>query len=74
MQKQDSKVKRDMVTLLVEQIMFCNHLFLTKEIEEKNKLNEIAGHIEKINPYPTRSSFHPWKASIESPFEIEKDK
>ena len=36
--------------------MFCSHLFLTKgDRIKKRKLNEIVGHIEKINPFLNRT-------------------
>ncbi len=43
--------KRDMINLLVEQIMFCSHLILTKadRIQEE-KLMDIAKFIQPINP------------------------
>ncbi|MGD1844455.1 MAG: CobW family GTP-binding protein, partial [Salibacteraceae bacterium] len=43
--------KRDMVNLLVEQIMFSSHLILTKADRiEQNKLVEMAEFIKPINP------------------------
>ncbi|TYA86838.1 cobalamin biosynthesis protein CobW [Seonamhaeicola marinus] len=52
MQQNLSNNKRDMVNLLVEQIMFCSHLILTKSDRIKQeKLSEIAQHIQPINPY-----------------------
>jgi len=44
--------KRDMINLLVEQIMFCSHLILTKADRiRKEKLDEVADHIQPINPF-----------------------
>ena len=75
MQKNMMEGKRDMVNLLVEQIMFCSHLFLTKgDRIKKNKLNEIAGHIEKINPLSHSYSIIHGKLPIESLLEIEEYK
>ena len=75
MQKNMMEGKRDMVNLLVEQIMFCSHLFLTKgDRIKKNKLNEIVGHIEKINPFSQSYSIIHGKLPIESLFEIEEYK
>ena len=67
--------KRDMVNLLVEQIMFCSHLLLTKgDRIKKNKLNKIAEYIEKINPLASSYSIIHGKLSIESLFEINEYK
>ncbi|SEB40116.1 GTPase, G3E family [Tenacibaculum sp. MAR_2009_124] len=44
--------KRDMVNLLVEQIMFCSHLILTKADRiPEGKLATIAQSIHPLNPY-----------------------
>lgn len=44
--------KRDMINLLVEQVMFCSHLVLTKSDRiKKEKLLEIANFIQPINPF-----------------------
>lgn len=44
--------KRDTTNLLVEQIMFCSHLVLTKADRiEKGKLQSIAQSIHPLNPY-----------------------
>ncbi|MEN0004406.1 MAG: GTP-binding protein [Bacteroidota bacterium] len=44
--------KRDMINLLVEQIMFCSHLLLTKADRiKKDKLPAIANFIQPINPF-----------------------
>ncbi len=63
--------KRDMVNLLVEQIMFCSHLILTKtdRIEEDNIL-KIASHIQDINPYTSIHSVLYGNLGIESLFEL----
>ena len=75
MQKNMIEGKRNMVNLLVEQIMFCNHVFLTKgDRIKKNKLNEIAGYIEKINPLSHSYSIIHGKVPIESLLEIEEYK
>ena len=65
--------KRDMVNLLVEQIMFCSHLILTKadRIEEK-KLSDIATYVEQINPSASTHSVLFGKLTIESLFELEE--
>ena len=75
MQRNMIEGKRDMVNFLVEQIMFCSHLFLTKgDRIKKNKLNEIARYIEKINPLASSYSIIHGKLSIESLFEINEYK
>ena len=74
MEKNMIEGKRDMVNLLVEQLMFCNYVFLTKGDRIKNKLNEIAGHIEKINPLSHSYSIIHGKVPIESLLEIEEYK
>ena len=44
--------QRDIANLLMEQIMFCSHLMLTKaDCIEKDKLKEIATTVHAINPY-----------------------
>ena len=62
---------RDIENLLVEQILFCSHLILTKgdRVKEK-KLTEIATHIKKINPFSSSYSVVFGKMKIESLFEI----
>ena len=55
MQKNMMEGKREMVNLLVEQIMFCNHVFLTKVFDriKKNKLRKFLGTLRKLTPYWT---------------------
>ncbi|MEM1221112.1 MAG: GTP-binding protein [Bacteroidota bacterium] len=44
--------KRDTVNLLVEQIMFCSHLLLTKADRiQQDKLTDIAQFVQGINPF-----------------------
>lgn len=58
--------KRDMVNLLVEQIMFCSHLMLTKgDRIQQEKLPEIAEFIRPINPYISIFSVFYGKLSID---------
>ncbi|WP_103867344.1 GTP-binding protein [Aquimarina sp. I32.4] len=65
--------KRDTVNLLVEQIMFCSHLFLTKSDRiEKDKLPHIASFIQNINPYVSTHSVLFGKLGIESLFELQE--
>ena len=60
MQRNLQNQERDTTNLLVEQIMFCSHLVLTKvdRIEAK-KLPEIAQFIHEINPFVSIVSV-PW--------------
>ncbi|MEM6718160.1 MAG: GTP-binding protein [Bacteroidota bacterium] len=54
MQQNLQNQKRDMINLLVEQIMFCSHLILTKADRiPQEKLSEIAQYIQPINPFVT---------------------
>lgn len=64
---------RDIENLLVEQILFCSHLILTKgDRVKENKLKEIATHIKKINPFSSSYSVVFGKMKIESLFEIDE--
>lgn len=63
--------KRDTVNLLVEQIMFCSHLFLTKgDRIEKEKLPHIASYMKAINPFASAHSLLFGKLSIDSLFDL----
>ena len=63
--------KRDTVNLLVEQIMFCSHLILTKADRiEKDKLPNIATYIQEINPHVSTHSVLFGNLEIESLFEL----
>ena len=65
--------KRDTVNLLVEQIMFCSHLILTKgDRIEQDKLPHIASYINEINPHVSAHSVLFGKLEIESLFELEE--
>ena len=67
MQSNLSQNKRDTVNLLVEQIMFCSHLILTKADRiEKEKLPHIAKQIQPINPFASIHSVSFGKLAIES--------
>ena len=60
MQRNVQNQQRDTTNLLVEQIMFCSHLVLTKvDRIQKNKLPEIAQSIHEINPFVSIVSI-PW--------------
>ena len=72
MQDNMSTGKRDTVNLLVEQIMFCSHLILTKADRiQQEKLPEIATHVQGINPFASTHSVLFGKLKIESLFELE---
>ncbi len=63
--------KRNMVNLLVEQIMFCSHLMLTKgDRIQQEKLPEIAEFIRPINPYVSIFSVYYGKLSISEILEM----
>lgn len=67
------KGKRDTLNLLVEQIMFCSHLFLTKtDRVEESKLPYIASHIQDLNPSISVHSVTFGRLAIESIFELEE--
>ena len=73
MQQNMSEGKRGTINLLVEQIMFCSHLILTKSDRiNNNKLEEIENHVKKINPFVSVNSIIFGKLSIESIFEIKE--
>jgi len=71
MQKNIAQQKRDTVNLLVEQIMFCSHLFLTKgDRIQEDKLPHIASYIQAINPLSSVHSVSFGRLNIESLFEL----
>ncbi|MEL6974288.1 MAG: GTP-binding protein [Bacteroidota bacterium] len=73
MQNNLAQNRRDTVNLLVEQILFCSHLLLTKADRiDKSKLPEIASHIQTINPFSSTHSVHFGKLAIESLLELEE--
>lgn len=73
MQKNLVHNKRDTVNLLVEQILFCSHLLLTKvDRIDKNQLPHIASYIQSINPFISTHSVHFGKLEIESLFELQE--
>ncbi|WP_044210516.1 GTP-binding protein [Flammeovirga sp. OC4] len=71
LQQNLSNGKRDTVNLLVEQVMFCSHLFLTKSDRiEKDKLPHIASYIQQINPYASTHSLSFGRLEIEALFDL----
>ena len=64
---------RDPINLLVEQILFCNHLILTKGDKiESYRLQNIADCIKQINPNASIHSVVFGKLLIDSLFEIKE--
>ena len=73
MQQNMAAGKRDTINLLVEQILFCSHLFITKSDKiEKEKLPDIATYLQQINPLASAHSVLFGKLKIESLFELEE--
>ena len=71
MQENLAQGKRDTVNLLVEQIMFCSHLILTKADRiGKEKLPDIATYVQSINPHVSTHSVHFGKLNIDALFEL----
>lgn len=65
--------KRDTVNLLVEQMLFCSHLLLTKvDRIEKDRLQHIASYVHTINPFISTHSVHFGKLDIDSLFELKE--
>jgi G3E family GTPase len=65
--------KRDTINLLVEQILFCSHLIITKTDRiEAEKLPDIATYIQQINPSASTHSVIFGKLTIESLFELQE--
>ena len=66
---------RDTINLLVEQILFCSHLLLTKTDRiAQDKLQDIATYIQQINPLATTHSVVHGSLAIESLLELEEYK
>ena len=73
LQENHAKGKRDALNLLVEQILFCSHLILTKgDRIEDEKLPAIASHIQAINPHVSVHSVLFGKLKLESLFDIQE--
>ncbi|MEM9885386.1 MAG: GTP-binding protein [Bacteroidota bacterium] len=73
MQQNAAQGKRDTVNLLVEQILFCSHLFLTKtDRVEESKIPQIAAHIQALNPLVSVHAVSFGRLKIESLFELEE--
>ncbi|HAA15527.1 MAG TPA: cobalamin biosynthesis protein CobW, partial [Cytophagales bacterium] len=73
MQRNIAQGKRDTVNLLVEQVLFCSHLFLTKgDRIEEGKLPQIAGYMQEINPSVTAHSVNFGRLTLESLFDLKE--
>jgi G3E family GTPase len=71
MQKNMADGKRDITNLLVEQILFCSHLILTKTDRiSSEKLPDIATYVQQINPLASTHSVVFGKLTLESLFEL----
>ncbi|MEM6297613.1 MAG: GTP-binding protein, partial [Bacteroidota bacterium] len=66
MQQNLAQGKRDTVNLLVEQILFCSHLILTKSDRVGDKLPHISSYVQKINPFVAVHSVLFGKLELES--------
>ena len=65
--------KRDTTNLLVEQILFCSHLILTKADRiEAEKLPDIATYVQQINPLASTHSVIFGNLTNESLFELKE--
>ena len=65
--------KRDTINLLIEQILFCSHLIITKTDRiEAEKLPDIATYIQQINPSASTHSVIFGKLTIESLFDLQE--
>ncbi|MEO1085945.1 MAG: GTP-binding protein, partial [Acidobacteriota bacterium] len=71
MQDNMARNRRDTTSLLVEQVMFCSHLILTKadRIDEE-KLRTVASSLQSINPFVPILSVVFGKLSLESLSEL----
>ena len=73
MQKNMIEGKRGTTNLLVEQILFCSHLFITKADRiEKEKLTDIATYVQQINPLASVHSVLFGRLNIESLLELQE--
>ena len=73
MQQNIIKGIRDTVNLLVEQIMFCSHLILTKgDRIEEGKLADVASYVQEINPNVSTHSVLFGNLKIESLLKLPK--
>ncbi|MBN2866142.1 MAG: GTP-binding protein [Thiotrichales bacterium] len=71
MQQNMAQGQRDTTNLLVEQILFCSHLFFTKADRlGEGKLEEIAASIQSINPSVPAHSVRFGNLPIESLFAL----
>lgn len=73
MKQNMTEAKRDTINLLIEQILFCSHLFVTKTDKiEKDKLPDITTYVQQINPLASVHAVQYGRLTIESLFELEE--
>lgn len=73
MQDNMTEGKRDTINLLVEQIMFSSHIFLTKTDRiAETKLPLISSAVSSINPFAAVHSLHFGRINMESLFELQE--
>ncbi len=73
LQQNMAQNQRDTTNLLVEQILFCSHLILTKaDRVEEAQLSEIGSVVQSINPQVSAHSVLFGNLAIESLFELEE--
>ena len=73
MQNNMAAGKRDTINLLVEQMMFSSHVFLTKTDRIiESKISSITKAINNINPYTAVQSVHFGKVDIKSLFHLQE--
>lgn len=73
MQQNMQEGKRDTVNLLVEQILFCSHLILTKEDRiAEGKLQDITNIMQQINPSASINAILFGKLDIDALFQLEE--
>lgn len=64
---------RDTHNLLVEQILFCSHLILTKPDRiEHGRVNQITNHVKNINPFASVNPVVYGRITIESLLAVEE--
>ena len=73
MQSNLASGKRDTVNLLVEQIMFSSHIFLTKcDRIEKERLSLVGSAISSINPFAAVHDIQFGRVDLKSLFELQE--
>lgn len=71
MQQNMVQGKRGTINLLIEQILFCSHLIITKSDRiNKSELENIISHVQEINQYASITPITFGNLSIESIFDL----